>query len=164
MVKPFLVLISECHFGDGPSLFKHIANVQKSTSKSVSISQLDVILTPNWYHLTPNPLFPTSLEANYHIFQSRPIIHSAFSLKHNKRKTRSYVLAAGPVLTLCVSLCEVTPNPKFRLDRSFGAWATTLIGAENPLFSHALLQGALTEISDRNVGVRLYGPSWFQCT
>ena len=74
---PFFVLISECHFGDGPSLFKHIANVQKSTSKSVSISQLDIILTPN-------PLFPTRLEVNYHIFQSRPIIHSAFSLKHSK--------------------------------------------------------------------------------
>jgi hypothetical protein len=42
-----VVLISECHFGDGTSLFKHIANVQKSTSKSVSISQLDVILIPN---------------------------------------------------------------------------------------------------------------------
>ena len=84
MVMPFFVLISECHFGDGPSPFKHIANVQKSTSKSVSISQLDVILTPNWYQLTPNPLFPTHLEANYHICQSRPIIHSAISLKHNK--------------------------------------------------------------------------------
>ena len=84
MVMPFFVLISECHFGDGPSPFKHIANVQKSTSKSVSTSQLDVILTPNWYQLTPNPLFPTHLEANYHICQSRPIIHSAISLKHNK--------------------------------------------------------------------------------
>jgi hypothetical protein len=50
----------------------------------VSISQLDVILTPNWYQLTPNQLFPTHLEANYHICQSRPIIHSTFSLKHNK--------------------------------------------------------------------------------
>jgi hypothetical protein len=85
MVMPFFVLISECHFGDGPSLFKHIANAQKSTSKSVSISQLDVIMTPNGYQLTPNPLFPTHLVANYHICQSRPIIHSAFSLKHNKK-------------------------------------------------------------------------------
>ena len=75
---PLFVLISECHFGDGPSPFKHIANAQKSTSKSVSISQLDVIMTPN-------PLFPTHLEANYHICQSSPIIHSAFSLKHNKK-------------------------------------------------------------------------------
>jgi hypothetical protein len=91
MVMPFLVLISECNFVDGTSLFKHIANVQKSPSKSVSISQLDIILTPN-------PLVPTGFEAYYHIFQSRPIIHSAFSL--NILKTRSYVLAAGSALTL----------------------------------------------------------------
>ena len=32
----------------------------------------------------PNPLFPTRLEANFHIFQSRPKIHRTFSLKHNK--------------------------------------------------------------------------------
>ena len=82
MVMPFFVLISECHFGDGPSPFKHIANVQKSTSKSVSISQLDVILTPNWYQLTPNPLFPTHLEANYwrHCLSLQPPIRPSFQV------------------------------------------------------------------------------------
>jgi hypothetical protein len=76
--------LSICQFGDGLSLFRHIANGQKSASKSPSISQLDIILTLNWYQLTQNPLFPTCLKANYHIFQSRPNIHSTFSLHHNK--------------------------------------------------------------------------------
>ena len=70
-----LGLISECHFGDGTSLFKH-CKWTRVTSKSPSISQLDIILTPNWYKLTPNTLFPTRLLANYHIIHSWPKIHS----------------------------------------------------------------------------------------
>ena len=63
------------------SLFKHIVNGQKSAIKSLSISQLDIILTPNWYKLTPNPLFPTCL---VHILQSWPKIHNTFCSNHNK--------------------------------------------------------------------------------
>ena len=85
------------------------------------------------------------------------------NLTIKKHETHSYVIAVGPALTICVDLCEATTNPKFRLDRSFGARAMALIGAENPLFQ-GVTTGSLNELSDRDIGVRLYGPRRFQCT
>jgi hypothetical protein len=44
------------------------------------VSQQDTKLIPT----DTKPTLSNSLEANYHIFQVRPIIHSAFCLDHNK--------------------------------------------------------------------------------
>ena len=62
---------------DKSQLASQLASVNKSQLASVHQS-ITSFQTPNWYHLTPNSLFPTPLEANCQIFQSRPKIHSAF--------------------------------------------------------------------------------------